>query len=194
MVNKIPRELENPIDLILYDQADRDLEFYKKLGLTPNGLTTISLVLGLLGVYSLYKDYNFLGGLLFLISYYFDCADGKMARKYEMFSKYGDIYDHVSDLVKLILLFYVFYIKSFTKFIKILIITLILFTFTMFYMNCQELIYNKKSESGYLNIFNINIFNINETNCKEKMKYFKYFGGGTPILFLSLCIILWDKL
>ncbi len=187
MVNKIPRELENPIDVILLDQVDRDLEFYKKLGLTPNGLTTIGLILALLGIYSFYKDYNFLGGLLFFISYYFDCADGKMARKYNMFSKYGDLYDHMSDLIKLFLLFYVFYIKSFNKFIKVLVLTIIMFTITMFHMNCQEIIYNKKSESSYLNVFNLNT-----QNCDTKMNYLKYIGSGTPILFLTLCIILWD--
>ena len=137
MVNKIPLELENPIDVILYNQVDRDLEFYKSLGLTPNGLTTISLILALLGIYNFSYDNYFLGGLLFFIAYYFDCADGKMARKYNMTTKYGDLYDHYSDLAKLFILYYVIYKKSPEKFKKILIISIILFTFTLFYINCQ---------------------------------------------------------
>jgi phosphatidylglycerophosphate synthase len=189
MVNKIPLEYENPIDVILYNQVDRDLEFYKKLGLTPNGLTTISLILALVGIYNFHYDNYFISALLFFISYYFDCADGKMARKYQMYSKFGDYYDHFSDLAKLILLFYVFYKKSFDKFIKIFVITLILFTLTFFQIICSEKIYNNKSESSYLNLFKFEL-----DNCEEKIHYFKYFSGATPITFLTLSMLLWNKI
>lgn len=189
MVNKIPLELENPIDVILYNQVDRDLEFYKKLGLTPNILTTISLVLGLLGVYNLHYDNYFLGAILFFISYYFDCADGKMARKYKMFSKYGDLYDHASDLIKVVALFYVMYKKSPKKTLKVIIVTAVLLFLYMLFTNCQEKLYGKVSESTYLEIFNINL-----DNCEEKLYYLKYFGSATPITFLTLCILFWDKI
>lgn len=189
MVNKIPTELENPIDVILYNQVDKDLDFYKNLGLTPNGLTTISLVLSLLSIYNLYYDNYFLAGLLFFIGYYFDCADGKMARKYKMYSKFGDLYDHYSDLAKLFILFYIFYKKSPEKFKKILVISIILFTLTMFFVNCQEKIYNKNKESSFLNFFNIKL-----EKCEDKIKYLKYFGPGTPMTFLTLCILLWNKI
>ena len=43
--------------------------------------------------------------MTYLISYSFDCIDGHIARKYKMFSKYGDIYDHVSDAFKFALIF-----------------------------------------------------------------------------------------
>lgn len=189
MVNKIPTELDNPIDVILYNQVDRDLDFYKKLGLTPNILTTISLVLSLLSIYNFYYDNYFLGGLLFFISYYFDCADGKMARKYKMFTKYGDLYDHYSDFAKSIILFYVIYKKSPAKFKKVLIIAIILFSLNVFFINCQEKIYGKNEESNFLDFFNLNL-----ENCEEKIQYLKYFGPGTSTMFLSLCILLWNKI
>lgn len=189
MVNKIPNELDNPIDVILYNQVDRDLEFYKKLGLTPNGLTTISLILALTGIYNFYHDEYFLGALLFFIGYYFDCADGKMARKYKMFSKYGDLYDHYSDFIKITLLFYVFYKKSPEKFKKIFIVSIILFIFLKLYTSCQENIYGRKEESDFLNFFTIDL-----NNCEEKLKYLKYFAPGTVISFLTLCILLWNKI
>lgn len=37
--------------------------------------------------------------LLFALSYFFDCADGLYARRYDMTSRFGDVYDHVTDLV-----------------------------------------------------------------------------------------------
>jgi hypothetical protein len=189
MVNKIPLDLENPIDVILYNQVDRDLEFYKKLGLTPNGLTTISLFLGLIGIYNFHYDNYFIGALLFFISYYFDCADGKMARKYKMFSKYGDLYDHASDFIKVFALFYIMYKKSPNKAIKVIILAGVLLLFYMLFTNCQEKIYGKNSESAYLDLFNINL-----DNCKEKLYYLKYFGSATPITFLSLCMMFWNKI
>lgn len=189
MVNKIPKELDNPIDLILYNQIDKDLDFYKQLGLTPDGLTFISLLCALFGIYNFYKDEYFLGGLFFFIGYYFDCADGKMARKYSIFSKYGDLFDHYSDMLKTILLFYVFYIKSPAKFNKIIIVSFVLFILLKMYMSCQESIYNKKEESAFLNTFT---FKIN--NCEEKLKYLRWFAPGTSIMFLTLCILFWNKI
>ena len=189
MVNKIPSELDNPIDVILYNQVDRDLEFYKSLGLTPNGLTTLSLIIGVLGVYNFYYDNNFLGAMLFFIAYYFDCADGKMARKYKMFTKYGGLYDEISDTIKHICLYVVMFIKSFDKFIKVLIISVIIYIFTLFYSYCQEKINGKNENSDYKNFFNVNL-----ENCEEKIKYLKYFGPGTPMTFLTLSILLWNKI
>lgn len=189
MVNKIPLEYNNPIDVILLKQCDRDLEFYKNLGFTPNGITTVSLIIGLLSIYNFHYDNYFLAALLFMISYYFDCVDGKMARKYKMYSRFGDLYDHTSDMIKLILLLYIMYRKSYDKFIKVLIVSLVLFTLTLFHSNCQEKIYGKSEQSEFLNFFNIKL-----EKCEEKIKYFKYIGPGTPMTFLTLCILLWNKI
>jgi phosphatidylglycerophosphate synthase len=190
MVNKISEDLDSPVDLALSNIVDMDLNFYKKLGLSPNGLTTISLILGLLASYNLYYDNYFLAGLLLFISYYFDVADGKMARKYKMVSKFGDLYDHYSDFAKFIILFGVLYKKlSLSQFIKISIVTGILLILCNIFLSCQEEIYGKKEESGFLNFFNIDL-----ENCEKKIKYFKYFGPGTLMLFLSICLIFWNKL
>ena len=112
MVNKLSRELENPIDNIIYDKIENDLEFLKSLNFTPNILTTFSLITALLCIYNFYKDKFVIASLLWVVSYYFDCADGKFARKYNMVSKFGDYYDHGSDLIKGILLTYVIYVKT----------------------------------------------------------------------------------
>jgi phosphatidylglycerophosphate synthase len=187
MVNKIPTELDNPIDVFLYNQIDKHLDFYNNIGFTPNRLTTLSLIFGLIGVYNLYCDNYLYGALFFFISYYFDCADGKFARKYDMVTKFGDIYDHFTDFIKVILLFYVMYKKSPTKFYKVLGFSVILSSLCMLYMNCQEKMYGKSNESVFLNLFNINL-----DNCEDKMKYLKYFGAGTLMTYFSICILFWD--
>ena len=82
MVNKIPPELDNPIDTIIYNHIDEQLDLFKNLKLTPNLITTISLICGLGSVYNIYKNKYIIGAILWFLSYYFDCADGKMARKF----------------------------------------------------------------------------------------------------------------
>ena len=84
---KIPKKYENPIDNILYDLSDYLNPYYKKLGFTPNTLTTLSIVLTVLGLYLYTKKYIVLGSILVFIGYYFDCADGSYARKYKMETK-----------------------------------------------------------------------------------------------------------
>jgi phosphatidylglycerophosphate synthase len=191
MVNKIPEELSNPIDNIICRQVDDDLDFYKNLGLTPNGLTTISLLITLYGFYHFYKDNHFLGALFYLIGYYFDCADGKMARKYNMFSKYGGLYDHLSDILKFIIIFILFLKKSKRKFKIVFVIFIILILTSHIFLICQEKIYNKKSKYDPISLLD---FDINVETCKKYIKYFKYLGPGTVTMFMVLSILFWDKI
>ena len=191
MVNKIKRELINPIDNILNDLVDTQLETYHKLKLTPNDLTTISLLFALTGIYLFYKDYYVLGAILFFIAYYFDCADGKYARKYNMTTKYGSLYDSLSDILKFIILFAVMYKKSFKKLKVVVIPIIILAVLHDLYMQCTEKIYNKYESEAFKYVLFSNVDNI---DCNEKLKYLKYFGSATLLLFTSLIMAFWSKL
>ena len=102
MVRKIPENLENPIDNLIYKDIDKVSSIFKKYNFTPNMLTTISAFFGFLSIYAICKDKFLSGGILYFISYYFDCLDGYYARKYDMVTKFGDYYDHISDTVKII--------------------------------------------------------------------------------------------
>ena len=98
-MRKIPEESDNPIDNFILKIVDPLCPLFKALHFTPNGITTISLVFGLLSAYLLYKGHPYLFGITFFISYFFDCMDGYYARKYNMVTRFGDIYDHVKDIV-----------------------------------------------------------------------------------------------
>ena len=111
MVNKIPDYYENPIDVQLFKNIDIILPILNKLNLTPNHITAVSLVFGIFASYFLYYDKYLLSALTWFIAYYFDCADGKMARQYNMGTKFGDYFDHFSDTFKTILLIYIIYLK-----------------------------------------------------------------------------------
>jgi phosphatidylglycerophosphate synthase len=105
-MRKIPCDLENPIDNVLYDLSDWMCPFFYKTGHTPNMITTYSLITGVLSCYFLWKGHILLFGIFYAISFFFDCMDGHFARKYNMTSKFGDMYDHIKDnIVALSILF-----------------------------------------------------------------------------------------
>jgi phosphatidylglycerophosphate synthase len=194
MVNKIPKELDNPIDIMICDHIEKYLDLYKNIGLTPNLLTTISLISGLTSVYLVHKDQYIIGALLWFIAYYYDCADGKMARRFNMTSKFGDLYDHASDIFKHALMFYVLYKKIDCKSntIRYLIIgSLIIICFlTVCQLGCQERLarenkVDKKTESPTLALTEQFIF----TDCKKQMQFTRFFGPATITLYLMKVMI-----
>jgi phosphatidylglycerophosphate synthase len=194
MVNKIPKELDNPLDTLICNHIDDYLDLYKKLGFTPNILTTISLVSGLTSVYLVHKDQYIIGSILWFIAYYYDCADGKMARKFNMTSKFGDFYDHASDVLKHLLMFFVLYKKIDCKNNKIrytiIGLLIIIFYLTMCQLGCQEKLArqnnsDKKTESPTLTITEKFIF----TKCETQMKYTKYFSPATITMYLIIIML-----
>ena len=193
MVNKLSEHHECPVDSFIFNIIDKQLYIFHKLGMTPNTLTTISIIFGFLSAYQILQGRLCLAAIFWIIAYYFDCADGKFARKYNMISKFGDLYDHLGDLAKVIaVLFALFYSnkKGTTSkqwfFITILIVLGIL---QIIHMGYQESIYNKKDESPYLNI--VRKLFVNEEKAETIICYTRYFGCGTWYVFFAILILLW---
>ena len=105
---KIEEKYENPFDNIIIDFAEKINPIFKKFNFTPNMLTTLSLIFGILSPYFIYIKYYNLAAFFYLLSYMFDCFDGNYARKYNMVTDFGDLYDHIGDLFKYILFIYIF--------------------------------------------------------------------------------------
>jgi hypothetical protein len=197
-MRKIPSYLDNPIDNLILLTANVSTDILYNLGLTPNGITTLSLLTGLLSIYKFTQGKYYLSAATYALSYYFDCLDGHMARRYKMTSKFGDYYDHIKDiLVGFLLLYYVgsFYykIQSGWKYISLIIPLLILLSCVQ--IGCQEI---------YVSDDNTNLLNSNELNSNELIGKFKdfcpaknkketikllhltrYFGSGS--LILTIC-------
>ena len=193
---KIPKEYENPIDNILYDISNYLNPYYKKLGFTPNTLTTLSIVVTLLGLYLYKKKYIVLGSILFFIGYYFDCADGSYARKYKMETKYGDYYDHIGDVFKIIVLLYLVYsLKLKRNLIYFLVILFSIFGVIFFIqMRCQEKYYrmiSKLKNLKYIESDTFNYFKPYEKLCPnyKYMNITRWFGAGTTYLLITLFLI-----
>jgi len=182
-MKKIPDEIDNPLDNILISIVDSLCPFFYKTKHTPNILTTYSLIFGLISCYFLNKKQIVIFGLFYFLSYFFDCFDGHYARKYNMTTKFGDMYDHVKDLSIIILIIYICFKNSKHNInIKIILILLISSVLMTTHLSCQEINCNKEF-SGVNNDF------IPKSTflCpnKDNIKWTRFFGCGTfTVLFI----------
>jgi len=184
-MRKIAREYENPIDNLIIDAVDMLCPAFKKLNFTPNGITTLSMIFGLLSIYFLYKGHPYLFGVTYFISYFFDCMDGHYARKYKMTSKFGDMYDHIKDVLVLVLLLGVLILKyrqCVSKLYVVIIFTLLWSTLMCWHLGCQEKIYDS-DESATLSW--------TKKLCKDSshIRVSRYFGCGTAIILFIMSVI-----
>ena len=198
MVNKLPYDYECPIDVWLLKFIDTHLDVYYNLGFTPNMITTLSILLGILAAYMIKRGKFHSAAFLVLISYYFDCVDGKLARKHNMVTVFGDYYDHFGDMFKFIVILYALFNCQVDTNYQHLNFIGILFGISIIlciHLGYQERIYNNNNnnnnDSPFLFLFKL--FTIFDKNPERTICYTKYFGCGTLILSFILIIILWDK-
>ena len=90
----------------------KTIDFWHDNGAIPNDLTTLGALSTAATFYFLYQG-SFYGTFVFiLLRWYFDYADGILARKYDQVSVFGDYFDHINDFIFVIGIFIIFLIKS----------------------------------------------------------------------------------
>ncbi len=190
MVNKLAYEHDNFFDNMIYKFIDTHLHKYYELGFTPNMVTTMSLITGCLAAYSITQKKFTLAGILHLISYYFDCVDGKLARKYNMVTIFGDYYDHFSDITKVILVLIALYNSNINTFKKVILVLIPLFVLSMYHIGCQQTLYPEDTTESPT----LDIFKSTKESCMKNIYETKFFGLGTFNLVFAIIIIFWNKL
>ena len=188
---KINPKYENPIDnFIVFELCEPISDYLYNKKITPNMITTVGFISSLLGSYSLYnyKIYHFIP--LYLFSYFCDCLDGFMARKYSLETKFGDYYDHITDILQMVLILFilVYRYNAFNN-TKIIIFTLILMIIYSITQGCQEILMGSNTSD---------IIGVTKKMCSNKIKaqieIIKLFGSGTIIFYiLFLSYYLWLK-
>lgn len=147
---KTTSDNEGPMDTFLYKICENVSEFFYKTGHTPNMITTYSFILGLTSAYFYYHNQVFYFAICFIGSYFFDCLDGYIARKYNMKSDFGEIFDSISDGTVIILLIYIVYIKHYHKLnSRLLFIFGILVVLLNLELSCQEKIINNENPTDF---------------------------------------------
>jgi len=176
IMRKISDDIECPFDNFVIKICEETAPFFKLLNFTPNIITTISLVFGLLAYSAICNDKFKLASLYIFIAYYFDCLDGYYARQYRMETEFGDYYDHFSDITKMLLIVYAIYLKRPDMFnILNVSIVCVLVILTLVHLGCQEKYHNKKMSPSMENLKYL---------CFDKnmIEHTKYFGTGTLML------------
>ena len=185
---KIPDYLEGKIDILILELVKIINPIFKRFNLSPNHITTLSLVFGLISVYRLKNKQYFYSALYYLVSYFFDCQDGNYARTYNMVTDYGDIYDHLKDFIVFILIGY-YLIKNvkykYLRIIYIIILSLMIIGLNL-YSGCVEKY--MKNNTDYKNSF-ISKITICSSKPKNELKYLKYICSGNVTILLCILII-----
>lgn len=193
MVNKLQSHHECPIDILLLNIIDTHLDAYHSLDISPNMVTTLSIICGIISAYNILHHHFKTAALFFTIAYYFDCVDGKIARKFNQVTVFGDYYDHFGDIFKVLIVLYALYISNPIVFNKIKYFILVLFMGMLIHLGCQEKIYEdiEPNQSPYLSIFkNIIHEKLDPVQC---IHYTKYLGCGTFMFFMGLLIFFWKN-
>ena len=82
---------------------------YTKYGITPNQITiTNGLIITNFFLYYILNGNYSISSIFLFLRLLFDGSDGYIARKYKLYSKEGDIYDHISDSIFMGQLFMIF--------------------------------------------------------------------------------------
>ena len=76
---------------------------FRATGHTANSISVYGLFFTIGSLYYLAQDHMIRFTIYFWIAYLFDCLDGYYARKYNMVTELGDLFEHVRDLISLVL-------------------------------------------------------------------------------------------
>ena len=149
--NKYKKGEAGPLEIALYDNIAPILGpiLHEKMKLSPNMITGLALSIGLTSVHMLKHNKFKESAILLIVRQIFDAMDGYVARKYNLTSKYGDLFDHYSDQFVTILIFYIIY----TKIPQYLFLIVILVSFYVGYgLNERVKCVQKKNECQNKNI------------------------------------------
>src|SRR3989304_2025700 len=184
-MRKVPLHLENPIDNLIYDYMVEPLcDFFSLMNATPNIITTIKNLFVLFSIYCLYYKQTILSATTLLISYILDDVDGYYARKYNMTSKFGEKYDHYSDIILYGCEGLLLYIKYWNKYTTMLgRIWWLCFVLSCIIINQIHHSYYEKVAQGDSTITLLNHITIEKAT--ERLKYFRWVGSGTLILVMG---------
>lgn len=101
-----------------------------------------------------------------------------------MFSKFGDLYDHITDTIIGLAIWYVMYIRyrpDFQTMMMISSITIIVFLLMNKHIGCQQKYFNENNDKVDTESID-GLKNLCKTT--DSLKWTRFFGVGTYILFI----------
>ena len=97
---KTTKKISEVVNSVLYRPLGFPLVLLgKKLKLSPNFFTTLSIISMLFSAYFFSQSSIYLAAILLFVKQILDCVDGSLARLTNQFSKFGGLYDFVGDVI-----------------------------------------------------------------------------------------------
>jgi len=178
-MSKLEDNYNSLIDSIFYNICEKIAPIFKKYNFTPNQLTTIKFLIGILAIKYLLQNnkYNFI--YLMILSYFFDCLDGFYARKYNLSSDFGAYYDSLSDWIIYGIIIYIYYKNKQKEFYKFIPYALIIYSISLIKKYNINLIKNNE----------INI--LNNKNQNQMINNLKLFGEDTKVVLIIVFALIY---
>jgi phosphatidylglycerophosphate synthase len=149
--------------------------------ITPNMVTTLSLITSCFSISYIYYDKYIFGSILFLFRYILDCIDGPLARYTKTVSKFGDIYDHLVDLITFISFFIVTLTKNFSNLFYTGIIILLITSAIHHIIISKQQTHQSQLISSILQNIPINL---------NKLYWTKYLSTDIAVLYVCIGMII----
>ena len=197
----LPLEYKNPLYGAVIKLSEYLSPVFRKYKMSPNGITTLSLVFGLISLWCLHQQTAsgvFWFGIWYLVQYFFDCMDGYYARRYKMTSELGDWYDHLKDTFLYLAICYVL-VKQYGLLTSPISICLIigLGLLQYWYNGCLGIYRGDSNESKRFSIMTAArrwCTHSSESTVKKRLSYLRWFGSSTCVINVwIIAIYLWIR-
>lgn len=182
-MRKVSSQYENPIDNIFIELADGVSGWFHDTGHTPNVITGYSAVCGAIAINAVHSTDVKLFVISMTLSYFFDCLDGFMARKYDQETRLGDLLDHIKDILVICGIVFVLLKKYGKRAVNVKVIAIAACLIAMMMMNfgCQQRQYANDSTET---------LDMLKPMCRspDYITYSRWFGSGTMIATLIVYV------
>lgn len=156
------------------------------LGMTPNIITTMTLVIRIYISYNiLVGELNYFDIILYLISWILDGLDGFIARNHNMKSEFGAIYDPLVDVVTHTILFIVLKISYYKK-NKMIWLFFVIYLLITFFITIKA----DKKDYNKLKIWEKSFFKLYESFGIKKVNNINGFVIGPGFMYSFFILIL----
>lgn len=160
-----------------------------ELNLTPNHMTLISYLGGIVAIYSLIHGYLIWYSLGVIIAVVFDYYDGIMARRYNMETVFGDIFDHYTDIFTFVGIFAVLlYNYQMYKYPLMLVFYVLYILLVSLEIACMEVVYDERTHRNV----DAPTLRAAKVSCSSAdiLKKFKYIDHGSLIVLMIMAPVL----
>ena len=188
-MRKISESIDDFFDNIYISIAEYLSPYFYNLNYTPNHITSLSIICGIISVYFYLNHDVIFGTIFYFLTYLFDVIDGFYARKYKMETLFGDKYDHYTDYIFFIIFSFIFVLYTNIKYKKLFIFGYILLSLTTsVHLGCTEQFFNKDATNTELSKLKYICPNPNKL-----IHIIKWLGPGTFVTYTSIFILIFGN-